>query len=97
MSFTGTRFSVSDGQIQKWQHVYRDVNVEQELRFMAEYLETHPRKRYKRYGAFIVNWLKGEQRKAVERKREAMVGRGPEAGGKMKPEVLERVLATRRK
>jgi hypothetical protein len=95
VSFTGTRFSVSDGQIQKWRYTYPAVDVQQELKLMAEWLNARPKKRYRNWQAFITNWLKKEQRIAVDRKRDALVGRGPEADGKMRPEVLARIQKRR--
>lgn len=58
---------ITEQQISFWKEAYPAVNVEQELKRMAAWLDANPTKRKSNYAAFINRWLKGEQDKGGSR------------------------------
>lgn len=64
-----TMFSVSKEDVAKWRELYPAVDVEQQLRNMVGWLDSHPDRRKTRRGinAFITSWLSKEQDRAPAR------------------------------
>lgn len=62
----GTEYDVTQAQVDKWQGFYPAVDVMQELRNMAGWLDGNPANRKTRQGAtrFITNWLGKSQNSA---------------------------------
>ena len=61
----GTEYPIYAEQIEKWQGLYPNVDVKQELRNMLGWLESNPKKRKTKAGVgrFINGWLAREQDK----------------------------------
>lgn len=53
--------NIADDQVDKWQDTYPATNVERELKKMAEWLLSNPKKRKKNYRRFITSWLERSQ------------------------------------
>lgn len=64
----GTQYPVSAEQVSRWSGLYPAVDVEQQLRNMEGWLESHPSKRKTRRGIlpFITGWLSREQDKGYK-------------------------------
>ena len=92
-------FELDNPTLQIWRQSFPDVNIIQELGLMGEWLSRHPKRRGTK--RFAANWLKAEQRKASERRKEIDVGRGPSSDvptvSLVRPEVLERIRAREEK
>jgi hypothetical protein len=103
VSFTGTRFSVSDLQIATWNELFPGVSVEMEIAKAHAWLLVR-NKRKRDYEKYMFNWLKrthndllrAEVRsrvKETQARKEAMAGRGPSEariGGGAKREIREK-------
>jgi len=57
----GTYWEPDQEQILKWQHLYPDVDVYQELNAMAGWCDANPAKRKVKMTAFCNNWLNRAQ------------------------------------
>jgi hypothetical protein len=57
----GTYWEPDTEQILKWQQLYPDVDVYQELNAMAGWCDANPSKRKVKMGAFCNNWLNRAQ------------------------------------
>lgn len=101
IAYKGRCFEVSEVRFVKHIETYPDVHVWREYWLMDDWLEANPKRRKRNYDRFITNWLKSEQRKASERRKEIDVGRGPSSDvptvSLVRPEVLERIRARDRK
>jgi hypothetical protein len=49
--------NISEEKINKWKEAFPNCNVDLELKKMEAWLVANPKKRYKNYEKFIVNWL----------------------------------------
>lgn len=73
--FSGRHIEVSELDWNDWGATFPNVDLEQEFRFIDDWLSDHPKRRGT--NRFIKNWLKAEQRKSVGKAKEVMVGAGP--------------------
>jgi hypothetical protein len=89
LTFKGKRLEVSDGQHNRYSQTFPHVELLSEYLIMDLWLEAHPKRRGTH--RFCMNWLAGEQRKAIERRKEAMVGANPFTNVRVKPEALTRI------
>jgi len=62
---------ITEQQIAFWQEAYPSVNVSQELKRMAAWIDSNPSKRKSNYSAFINRWLRAEQDKGPRRSASA--------------------------
>ena len=65
----GTFYEVTVAELEEWRKLYPGVNIEQELRNMQGWSDSHQRQRKTRKGvrSFITNWLTKEQDRSGSR------------------------------
>lgn len=68
--------------LRRLREAYPDLDLDRELKKMQAWLEANPRRRYRNYKRFIVNWLnredrygRGTKRQEIRRKYAGLAGR----------------------